>query len=43
MDRVRQVSSLSMGWCVKCHRDTARDGVAGKTVRPSTDCSACHY
>ena len=22
MDRVRQVSDLSMGWCVNCHRDT---------------------
>jgi hypothetical protein len=43
MDRVRQVSNLSMGWCVNCHRETARDGVAGKKVQPSTDCSACHY
>ncbi len=22
MDRVRQVSDLSMGWCINCHRDT---------------------
>lgn len=22
MDRVRQVSDLSMGWCISCHRDT---------------------
>jgi hypothetical protein len=43
MDRVRQFSDLSMGWCVKCHRDTAQTGVAGKTVHPSTDCSTCHY
>jgi len=43
MDRVRQVSNLSMGWCVNCHRETATNGVAGKKVKPSTDCSACHY
>jgi hypothetical protein len=43
MDRVRQVADLSMGWCVNCHRESARTGVAGKAVRPSTDCSACHY
>jgi hypothetical protein len=43
MDRVRQVASLSMGWCVNCHRETAQTGVAGKKVQPSTDCSACHY
>jgi hypothetical protein len=43
MDRVRQVSDLSMGWCVNCHRDSAKNGVAGKKVKPSTDCSACHY
>jgi hypothetical protein len=43
MDRVRQVADLSMGWCVNCHRRTAETGVAGKQVRPSTDCSACHY
>jgi hypothetical protein len=43
MDRVRQVADLSMGWCVKCHRDTALNGHAGKNVKPSTDCSTCHY
>jgi hypothetical protein len=43
MDRVRQVSNLSMGWCVNCHRETGKIGIAGKKVQPSTDCSACHY
>jgi hypothetical protein len=43
MERVRQVADLSMGWCVNCHREKAQTGVAGKSVRPSTDCSACHY
>jgi hypothetical protein len=43
MDRVRQVADLSMGWCVNCHRDAGRTGVAGKAVKPSTDCASCHY
>jgi hypothetical protein len=43
MDRVRQASNLSMGWCVNCHREKAETGVAGKKVKPSTDCAACHY
>jgi hypothetical protein len=43
MERVRQVSDLSMGWCVNCHRETGQTGVDGKPVQPSTDCSACHH
>jgi hypothetical protein len=43
MERVRQVEDLSMGWCVNCHRETPGREVAGKSVRASTDCSACHY
>jgi hypothetical protein len=43
MERVRQVNTLSMGWCVNCHRDATQKGVSGKSVRPSTDCAACHY
>jgi len=43
MERVRQVEDLSMGWCVNCHRDTARQGVSGRPVQPSTDCIVCHY
>jgi respiratory nitrate reductase gamma subunit len=43
MERVRQVEDLSMGWCVNCHRDANRSGVAGKPVRASNDCTTCHY
>ena len=43
MERVRQVEDLSMGWCVQCHRDSNRDGIAGKPVRASTDCASCHH
>ena len=42
MERVRQVESLNMGWCVNCHR--GRDGtlLAGLPVKASSDCSTCH-
>lgn len=43
MERVRQVSDLSMGMCVNCHRDANLKGIKGKKVAASTDCTACHY
>lgn len=43
MERVRQVSDLSMGWCVNCHREANTIGIKGKKKRASTDCVACHY
>jgi respiratory nitrate reductase gamma subunit len=43
MERVRQVEDLSMGWCVNCHREANRNGVAAKQVRASNDCTTCHY
>ncbi len=43
MERVRQVADLSMGWCVNCHRQTTRDGLEGRKVSASIDCSVCHY
>jgi respiratory nitrate reductase gamma subunit len=43
MERVRQVEDLSMGWCVRCHNEANRSGVAGKPVHASNDCTACHY
>jgi Cytochrome c7 and related cytochrome c len=43
MERMRQVPDLSMGWCVNCHRDASRNGVNGKKVFASIDCSTCHY
>lgn len=33
MERVEQVSSLKMGWCVTCHEDQQAD----------KDCLVCHY
>jgi hypothetical protein len=43
MERVRQVSDLSMGWCVNCHRDVNKTGVNGVRVNASINCSACHF
>jgi hypothetical protein len=43
MERVRQEKSLSMGWCVNCHRESGRIGPTGKRIEPSTDCAACHH
>lgn len=43
MERVRQVSDLSMGWCVNCHRDSNAQGLRGKTVNAPVDCAGCHY
>ncbi|PHS03327.1 MAG: hypothetical protein COA78_18395 [Blastopirellula sp.] len=43
MQRVRQHSSLSMGWCVNCHRDATEHGMNGQSVHASTDCAVCHY
>ena len=43
MERVRQVSDLSMGWFVNCHRDVNRDGLKGRKVDAPIDCVACHH
>jgi nitrate reductase gamma subunit len=43
MERVRQAEDLSMGWCIQCHRDASENGVAGRQVRASNDCSTCHH
>lgn len=44
MERVRQSPTLTMGWCVDCHRQnwTAR-APGGKALHVPTDCSRCHY
>ena len=41
MDEIRQVESLSMSWCLDCHRDPAR-ATDKPNISPSTDCTACH-
>jgi hypothetical protein len=44
MERLRQVESLSMGWCLDCHRRPGPALPAGSTItEASTDCAACHY
>jgi hypothetical protein len=43
MERVRQVGTLSMGWCVNCHRDNTGKVLKGQRMLPSNDCISCHY
>ncbi len=43
MERVRQVESLSMGWCLDCHRDPTATGLGAKVEAASVDCVTCHY
>jgi len=43
MERVRQVETLWMGWCVDCHRTSNQIGVKGQPVQASVDCTTCHY
>ncbi len=43
MERMRQFETLSMGWCVNCHREATAEGVNGRAVHASTDCAVCHY
>jgi hypothetical protein len=40
MEQVAQVSDLSMGWCVNCHRE--QRGAAHKPAT-ATDCVTCHH
>ena len=35
MEKIRQHSSLAMGWCVNCHREQSNNA--------PTSCSTCHY
>ena len=43
MERVRQHATLSMGWCVNCHREATRDGINGREVQAATNCTVCHH
>jgi len=43
MERVRQFETLSMGWCVNCHREANKSGIDGRAVHASTTCSVCHH
>lgn len=43
MERVRQVESLSMGWCLDCHRTGVAAASGAGRITASTDCAVCHY
>jgi hypothetical protein len=54
MDRVKQYASLTMGWCLDCHREHAKlatndlqraiSSISHKQKPvPELDCASCHY
>ncbi|MDP6410199.1 MAG: cytochrome c3 family protein [Planctomycetota bacterium] len=43
MERIRQHSDLSMGWCVNCHRESSIAPEGHLVEHASTDCGVCHY
>jgi hypothetical protein len=44
MERVRQESPLTMGWCLDCHRQRAVASAAPAAhASPTTDCGKCHH
>ena len=49
MERIRQESDLSMGWCMDCHRTspaelvTTASGAGATADHVSVDCVRCHY
>lgn len=43
MERVRQYETLSMGWCVNCHRDYEGRPSGERVLHPRNDCGVCHY
>lgn len=50
MGRMRQFESLSMGWCIQCHRQQGVQVPPGhgaaksqKQVESLLDCAKCHY
>ncbi|MBI5247604.1 MAG: c-type cytochrome [Elusimicrobia bacterium] len=44
MSVMRQASSLSMGWCIECHRKTKSDAPTHwKRSGGPLDCAACHW
>ena len=43
MERVRQHTTLRMGWCVDCHRDVNVHGVGASLPMPRSTAAACHY
>lgn len=42
MVRVRQVETMSMGWCLNCHRNPSAQVPGGEALSPPSDCAACH-
>ncbi|MCH8327349.1 MAG: cytochrome c3 family protein [Candidatus Marinimicrobia bacterium] len=43
MERITQVETLGMGWCLDCHRSVERPESIIEQTPDISDCSVCHY
>ncbi len=43
MERIRQVPTLSMGWCIDCHRSQPATPGGPVEKHASIDCATCHF
>jgi hypothetical protein len=43
MEKVRQQNTLSMGWCVNCHRASNLTSTPLNPINASTSCVTCHF
>ncbi len=42
-ERMRQAETLSMSWCINCHREANEKGINGQAMHAATNCATCHY
>lgn len=43
MEQVSQISTLSMGWCLKCHQAQPHFASVPERTPDLSDCAICHY
>jgi hypothetical protein len=43
MVRVHQQETMTMGWCLDCHRKTLADPKSAGKLAPPTQCGECHH
>ena len=43
MVRIQQVETMTMGWCLDCHRRTLAEPDPSARLRPPVDCAGCHH
>lgn len=43
MDRVKQFETLTMGWCLDCHREGGAPAIPKSNNTHLTECATCHH